>query len=152
MNIIIKESHISGKGIFAGKDFKKGEVVMVWDFSYKIKRNEIKNLSLEDQNHLNYIGKGNYVIMKSPEKYVNHSCHTNTYVDNEKDIALRDINKGEEITTDYSVNSMEDWEMPCSCGSKNCRKVIVGDFRKLDVKVRKKLEPYLQDWFKKEIE
>ncbi len=143
MVVVIKKSKFSGKGVFASRNFKKGQVVMIWNCSAKIKRDKINNLSKHDKDHLNYIGKEYYVIMKSPEKYVNHSCNPNTYVLNQKDIAIRNIKKGEEITTDYSANSIEEWEMKCSCGSRNCRKIILGDFRKLDTKTKKKLNPYL---------
>ena len=150
MDIIIKKSKFSGKGVFALKKFKKGEIVMILDKTHKVKHSQINKLSKHNQNHLNYIGYGNYIIMKSPEKYVNHFCNPNTYVINEKDIAIRDIKKGEEITTDYSANSIESWKMNCKCESKNCRKIIFGDYRKLDTKTKKKLSPYLQDWFKRE--
>ncbi|MBS3117646.1 SET domain-containing protein-lysine N-methyltransferase [Candidatus Woesearchaeota archaeon] len=152
MNIGLRKSKISGKGVFAARDFKEGEVVMIWDLSLKVHFDRIKELSEDDKNHLNYTGNGVYVVMKSPEKFVNHSCDPNTYVDHEKDIALRDIKKGEEITTDYSLNSLSEWKMKCNCKSKNCRKIVFGDFRKLDARTKKKYEPYLQKWLKKEIE
>jgi len=114
-------------------------------------REEIKKLSKDDQNHTDYVGKGLYVLMQAPSKFVNHSCEPNTYVKNAQDIALRNIKKGEEITTDYSINGVDEWELKCNCGSKNCRKIVYGDFRKLDAKTRKRLTPYLEGWYKKEI-
>lgn len=150
-DVIIKKSKIKGKGVFAARDFKKGEVILIWDITHKIIKEEMAKLSEDEKNHLSYIGDGDYVVMKFPEKYVNHSCDPNTYVKNQKDIALRDIKKGEEITTDYSLNGVDDWKMECKCGSKNCRKIIYGDFRKLDAKTQKKYKPYLEDWYKKEI-
>lgn len=46
-------------------------------------------------------GDMNY-LYSEPERYVNHSNHPNTYQDlkNKCDVALRDIKKGEMITTD----------------------------------------------------
>ncbi len=149
--VLVKESRIEGTGVYAVRDFKKGEIVITWKADRIMKKEAIKNLSKDNQNHLCYIGKGQYIVQQSPERYVNHSCDPNTYVKNKRDIAKRDIKKGEEITTDYSLDSMEDWEMTCECGSKNCRKTIYGDFRKLDEKSKKKLEPFLEEWFKKEL-
>ncbi len=44
--------------------------------------------------------------MQSPEKFVNHSCEANTQVRNHGDIAIRNINKGEGITSDYGKKGL----------------------------------------------
>ena len=59
--------------------------------------------------------KNNYFLMKLPEKYVNRSCNANTKSKNLCDVAIRDIKKGEEITSSYKNNSFK-----CKCGDKNC--------------------------------
>ena len=59
-----------------------------------------------------------YFLMQIPERYVNHSCNANTFVKNNSDIAIRDIKKGEEITSNYSDSEPLDFE--CKCGSENC--------------------------------
>ena len=151
MDVISKDSKIKGKGVFALRDFKKGETVIIWHPESIISKEEISSLSENEQNHTTYAGNGKYYVVGSPERFVNHSCEPNTYVKGKKDIALKCIKKGEEITTDYSINGVDNWKMKCKCGSKNCRKIIYGDFRKLDFKTRKKLKPYLEDWFKKEL-
>lgn len=150
-DVIVKASKIKGKGVYANRDFKRGEVIIIWSPKKIVDRKEVPKLSKEDQNHTCYIGKKKYAVMGIPERFMNHSCNPNSYPKNQKDIALKDIKKGEEITTDYSLSSLDDWEVKCNCKSKNCRKVIFGDFRKLDPKTKKKLAPYLDDWFKKEI-
>ncbi len=150
-NVIVKKSATEGKGVFAAQDFKKGEVVLKWDTSHKYSRQELKKLSKDDQNHMNCIGKGIYILMQTPEKFVNHSCEPNTYVKNQQDIAICNIKKGEEITSDYSLNGIDDWKLNCNCGMKKCRKIVYGDFRKLDAKTRKRLTPYLEDWYKKDV-
>ena len=126
--VVVKRASTKGKGVFAVEPIKKGEVVLKWDMSHKLKQDDLKHLSQYDKDHLNYIGKGQYIVMASPEKYVNHSCNPNTYVKNGKDVALCYIKKGEEITTDYSANSLKSWQMECHCGNKNCRKIIEGRF------------------------
>lgn len=150
-DVVVKKSAKEGKGVFAARDFKKGEVVVKWDTSHKLTTEELKKISKDDQNHTDYVGQGLYVVMQAPAKFVNHSCEPNTYVKDAQDIALRDIKKGEEITTDYSINGVDDWELKCNCGSKKCRKIVYGDFRKLDAKNKKRLAPYLEEWYKKEV-
>jgi SET domain-containing protein len=150
-DVIVKKSPKEGNGVFAVRNFRKGEVVVRWDVSHKFTHEGLKKLSQDDQNHTSYIGKGIYVLMQPPSKFVNHSCEPNTYVKNYCDTALRNIKKGEEITTDYSLNGVDAWELKCNCGSKKCRKIVYGDFRKLDAKTRKRLMPFLEDWYKKEI-
>jgi SET domain-containing protein len=40
-------------------------------------------------------------------------------------VAIKNIQKGEEITWDYSTTMKnDDWTMMCQCGAKNCRKII----------------------------
>ena len=150
-NTIIKKSKYEGKGIFALKNFKEDETIVKINHSRIVYKKDVSKLSKEDQNHTSYISGGKYIIMKSPEKYINHSCNPNVYIKNMKVIAMRNIKKGEEITFDYSINGIDSWKIKCNCGSKDCRKIIVGDFRKLNKKTQKKYLPYLEDWFKKEI-
>ncbi len=122
-NIIIKRSKIEGKGVFAGRDFRKGKIVIKWNISYQLKPEEVKRLSEAEKRYIACIGK-KCILMQSPAKYVNHSCDANTHASNFCDVANRDIKKGEEITANYS-ETMENKEfMKCNCGSKNCREVI----------------------------
>ncbi|MCX6814202.1 MAG: hypothetical protein NTY20_00910 [Candidatus Aenigmarchaeota archaeon] len=149
-DVIVKKSHIEGKGVFAARDFKKGEVVIEWKTSKPLKIEETRNLPKSEKRYLSYIGNGRWVLQKPPARFVNHSCEANTYMENKKDIAKCNIKKGEETTSDYSLEGIAKWKFKCHCGSKYCRKIVYGDFSKLDAKTRKKLEPYLQDWYKKE--
>ena len=61
--------------------------------------------------------------------YFNHSCEGNLGFDDDGDfIAIRDITKGEELTYDYALaESNPEFRMLCTCGSKNCRKIITGN-------------------------
>ncbi|MEK6906880.1 MAG: SET domain-containing protein [Nanoarchaeota archaeon] len=120
MDILIKKSKINGKGIFANKDFKKGEVIIKWNPS-ELTEDKVNKST---KKYLIKI-KGKIFLMSSPERYMNHSCEPNAYEDtnNFQDIALRNIKKGEEITVDYGKNNYGD-KMKCNCKSKDCRKYI----------------------------
>lgn len=122
-DVIVKKSKIEGLGVFASRNFKKGEVVIKWDVSHQLTSEEVKNLQTQEKRYVAFLD-GKYILMQPPARYVNHSCDVNTYAKNFCDIAKRDIKKGEEITGDYSENETPGFEMVCHCGSKNCCKII----------------------------
>ena len=121
-DVIVKRSEIHGKGVFAARDFRKGEIVIRWDISHRISKKQYERLSRKDKGYVAHIGRI-YILQQSPAKYVNHSCNHNTYVRKSCDVAKRNIKKGEEITANYGDDT-ENLNMKCSCGSKNCRKII----------------------------
>lgn len=123
MDVIVKKSLISGKGVFAAKDFEKGETVLVWHPERILTEQQVKRLSKRDQERTTHVGN-EYYLMNSPERYVNHSCNPNTCPKDGKDLALRSIKKGEEITSNYALSSIEGWSMECNCGGEDCRKII----------------------------
>ncbi|MEK6961381.1 MAG: SET domain-containing protein-lysine N-methyltransferase [Nanoarchaeota archaeon] len=146
IDLVIKESKIEGKGVFANRDFKKGEVVNRWDTSHILAESQIQDLPEDQRNRVSCIGDGRYVLLQEPERYVNHSCDPNTFVKDQAEVALRDISKDEEITCDYSLEGVDEWEFPCNCKIANCRVTVYGDFSKLDSDTRKRLEPLRQGW------
>ncbi|MFA6391253.1 MAG: SET domain-containing protein-lysine N-methyltransferase [Patescibacteria group bacterium] len=122
-NVIVKGSSINNKGVFATKDFKKGEVVLPWQVNSILSMEEVKKLPASERHYIaNYAG-GKYLHQQEPERYVNHSCDPNTETGEDCDIAVRDIKEGEEITSDYSKSKML-MHFECNCGAKNCRKFI----------------------------
>lgn len=64
---------------------------------------------------------GNHVIGWDFSKYVNHSCDANTISTGYGfEIAIRDINAGEQVTDDYGMLNI-DSAMTCCCQATNCR-------------------------------
>jgi SET domain-containing protein len=122
-DVIVKKSQIHGLGVFASRNFKKGEVIIRWDISRKLTKKEVDILPEEEKRYIVYLD-GEYILMQHPARYVNHSCDANTYVNNFCDVAKRDIKKGEEITANYSETMAPGESMECKCGSKNCRRII----------------------------
>ncbi len=120
-DIIIKKSKINKKGVFAARDFRKGEVVLKWNPKI-LEQSEIGKLKNNQKQYLKKVGRNKYFLRQSPEKFVNHSCEANTRSKNGCDVAIRKIKKGEEITSDYGKDSLVSFV--CKCGSKNCRGVI----------------------------
>ncbi len=121
MDIIIKNSKINGKGVFANRDFKKGEIVLKWNPT-RLKKDEVKKFP---QKYILVIfgGEKEYYLMNPPERYVNHSCDSNCHSDSDNfyDIAIKDIKKGEEITGDYPEIEPSGIKIKCNCGSKKCK-------------------------------
>ena len=126
VDVIVKESKIHEKGVFASRNFKKGEVVLKWDISHELTKEEVNSIPEEEKRYVTFFD-GKYVLMQPTERYVNHSCEADTYADNFCDIAKRNIMVGEEITADYSEEGVPDMNMKCKCGSKNCRGIIKTD-------------------------
>ena len=99
-DVVIGKGKIFGKGVFAKRDFKKGEIVIKYNL-VPLTKKEYDSLSEMEKNFCHTYSRQIY-IYSSPERYVNHSSKPNTIQDikNQCDIAIRDIICGEEITTD----------------------------------------------------
>ena len=110
-------------GVFAARNFRKGEVVLKWDTSHELTKDQANNLTGNEKQYVTCLN-GKYILMQAPERYANHSCDANTHAENFCDIAKRGIKKGEEITSDYSEESIPGLNMRCNCGSSNCRRII----------------------------
>ena len=99
-DLIIGKGKLTGKGVYANRDFKRGEVVVKYNLRPKTKE-EYNNLP-NSEKMFTHIHKGVIYLYSEPERYVNHSKTSNTSQDhiNNCDIASREIKKGEMITTD----------------------------------------------------
>jgi len=117
-DVIVNKSKIDGNGVFANRDFKKGEMVVEWDILRMLTKEEFKKLPKGEKKYCSMVD-GMYVLIASPARFVNHSCNANTFAENKRDIALRDIKKGEEITGNY-VGEGVPMDFKCNCGSENC--------------------------------
>lgn len=105
-NVYIDKGKLLGKGVYAKRDFKKGEVVI----KYRLKpltQEEFERLP-DWEKEFTHIHWGVIGLYSEPERYINHSENPNTYQDLKRkcDIALRDIKKGEAITTDATKDDI----------------------------------------------
>lgn len=108
MDIVIKKSKIGqfDKGVFANRDFKKGEVVIKYNLK-PLTKQEFQKLP-DSEKRFTHRHRGGIYLYPSPARYVNHSTNPNT-IQNLKgryDIARRKIRKGEEITTDATKDDV----------------------------------------------
>ena len=142
----IRNNGLNGKGIFAKEFIKKGEMVFIKG-GHLLTRDEIFSTGvinsyfpISDEYFLGAMSKKEEDNIKLFE---NHSCNPNCGLRGEITfIAMRDINKDEELTTDYAFIDNEDYQFECTCGSKNCRKVVTG----YDWKI-KELQDKYYDYF-----
>lgn len=137
--IEVKDSPISGKGVFAIKSIPKGIYLLKYDGELITKEKSLEELengneyifTLDDEHDIN--GK----VEWNTTRFVNHSCSPNCEainVDGEIWIAsLREIKQGEELSFNYGYPLEEYKNNPCNCGSPNCPGYIVSeeDFEKL---------------------
>jgi hypothetical protein len=88
--------------------------------------------------------KGSYAY------YLNHSCNPNAGLkDKVMVIAMRNIEKGEEITIDYSITEADPyWKMKCKCGDRHCRKII-RSIQFLPEDIYRKYELYVPEFLRR---
>lgn len=107
-NIIIKKTKNKGRGVFAQRDFKKGEVIEichVFEVPHKAVEN-VNNLQdyFFDWDEENKI----YASLSGCGLFYNHSYEPNANYEEDiknkimKFIAVKDIKKGEEILINYN--------------------------------------------------
>lgn len=133
-------SGIEGKGLFATKEIKKGEVVFVKSGHIGNKEEalrydrELGEYSLQVADDI-FLFPTTKEEVEDTAIFINHSCGPNVGPDGQiVFVALRDIRIGEELCYDYAMTTDYDYELKCECGSKQCRKVITGkDWQRKDL-------------------
>jgi len=96
------------KGVFANRDFKKGEIVVKYNL-VPLTRQECQDLPKIEKELFSHTRNGIRFLYPVPERYVNRSSAPNVIPDFKRggDVASRDIRKGEEIT--IPKNAKEDF-------------------------------------------
>ncbi|MCI4330955.1 MAG: SET domain-containing protein-lysine N-methyltransferase [Thermoplasmata archaeon] len=158
-DVSVRESRIHGQGVIARKGFLKGEPILAIDDSDPVV--DRSKLTPEQEIFIDVFvasdGTQKTTWMKSPERFINHSCEPNAYVVTDmrsgvrRTRALRDIRVGEELTWDYALNIWAEWigPVPCHCGAEKCRRVIQGNYFTLPREIQRRYLPLLDGPFKK---
>ena len=122
--ITVKDSSIHGRGVFAARDIAPGEVVIDWSECIEnLTEQDVARLPADQRKRVSFID-GQYVLFKPPACWVNHSCDANARGTGERDVAIRGIKEGEEITVDYVLEKVPALNFQCNCGSQCCRGLL----------------------------
>jgi hypothetical protein len=131
--LVMRASRIHGTGTFATHHIRAGER-LIWVAGGIVYTSEDwrmgrVQLDLQQYNEGQIDDDLFIATPKSLYYYVNHSCDPNML----NNIAWRDIEAGEEITTDfaYCEASPDYCLVPCNCGSALCRGHVTGNDWKL---------------------
>lgn len=139
--VVVRPSSIEGCGLFATATIAEGEAVGTLGGRI-IDDAELREIARTRPKYNSAaIDEGISVLLRDDEPIArgNHSCDSNLWMRDAFTLeARRDINTGDEITIDYSLQtSIEDWAMGCHCGSPDCRAVVRGsDWKRPDVQER----------------
>jgi hypothetical protein len=128
----IKDTKHKGKGLYSNNHFDKNQILFRFDGETLSYEDTLKYPKICDR--FLQIGKDLYLnLEKHYGVFANHDCNPNCYikiiVNNAFLLSSREINPGDEITTDYSLTCTETPEqfvMTCGCSKFNCRQIITG--------------------------
>lgn len=145
-----------GKGQFATQDIACGELIAVFG-GRVMTRAEFDRIPPKIQHYPYQIGE-NPILLLGPMSnedmangfYCNHSCDPNAgFRGTLHLVALSAIAAGEQVTIDYATLMTDNFgDMPCKCGSPNCRGYVSGEDWKipaLQEKYAGHWQPYIQE-------
>ena len=92
-DVYIGKGKLAGKGVYALRDFKKGELVKEWNLKL-LSQADFDRLPKSERMFVHSFWNKIY-LFPEPSRYTNHSAHPNAQSDLEKmcDFAIRDIKK-----------------------------------------------------------
>ena len=121
--IVVRDSPIHGQGVFAARRIEPGEVII--DGCREVLNEEAVSALPPEERIFVSVVDGRNIFMKPPARFVNHSCNPNARGTDRRDIAIRIIEAGEEVTVDYVAEQVPALRLECNCGAPNCRGLIV---------------------------
>ena len=149
-DVAVRDAGAKGKGVFALRDFQKGEFIFRRRYGRVVTTSEIRRLSREDRRHLCELDRDRSAVLLPPGCYLNHCCRPNAMRSGVKVFAWRSIRRGDEITIDYRLNAFGGERWSCACGSPRCSGTIVDDFFSLDERTQRSYLPYAPEFIRRE--
>ena len=125
-------SLIHGRGLFAVRPIRRGEVVAVKGghildrraLQRSPARGAVSYIQIEDRL---YIGAATPREVRNNKLFLNHSCAPNVGIRGEITfVALLDIAPGEELTYDWAREEDSRTRTRCACHAPSCRKILTG--------------------------
>lgn len=142
--LVVQDSIIEGKGLFAVKPIAKGTVVAVLG-GRRVTTAELTRLIDQAQEPVDTItvGDDEHLVLPTDPRLViahgNHSCDPNLWwIDAVTLETRRDLTPGEEVTSDYGTSTgVDGYELACRCSSPLCRRRVTGrDWQLLELQQR----------------
>lgn len=141
-DLIMGESLTEEKGVFAGRHYNCGDVIIEFTGELRYREDLPKPYEIDQ-----WVQVGPNIFMGPSGTFddsINHSCDPSCalIVKDGKAVlkAIRPINAMMEITFDYSLTMMGDpWIMECGCGAAKCRGTIA-EYATLPSDVRQRYE------------
>jgi SET domain-containing protein len=148
----VRRSAIEGKGLFARRAIRKGEIVAikgghVFDVTtLRRTKGRIAESYIQIADGF-YIGALTPAEVRRNKVWINHSCAPNLGLRGQIIyVARRSIRAGEELTYDWAMEENMPYRTRCRCGAPRCRGTLTGrDWRdrRLQRKYRGYFSPYL---------
>jgi len=136
----VRASGTHGRGLFARKAIRKGEIVSVR--GGHILSRQMARRRRKPAGYWGYPIADDFVLapltkreVDSVMMFLNHSCEPNVGIQGQiLFVAMRPIRAGEELTIDYAMFGANAKRMRCACGAASCRRVITSaDWRRTDL-------------------
>ena len=140
---VVRASGTHGRGLFAAKPIRKGEIVSVRG-GHILTPRALKGRR-KPAGYWGYPIAEGFVLgpltrreTESVMMFLNHSCAPNVGIRGQiLFVAMRAIRAGEELTIDYAMFGGDPKPMRCRCGAASCRGVITArDWQRKDLQRR----------------
>ena len=127
-----RASAIAGRGLFATTAIARDEIVAIKG-GHLVSTQALRSLPERLRNSEVQVAEGFHLVAVEDAEYepvmlfINHSCEPNVgFAGNIVLVAMRDIDAGAELTTDYALFDDSDEVMECRCGAASCRGAVTG--------------------------
>ncbi len=132
IRVRVGPSRIAGQGLFAGQDIQQGTKIIRY-IGQKITQAESDRRLVAGNVYIIGLDE-RYAIdgstRKNTARSINHACdpncHTEQFGQTIWIVAIRDIQAGEELTSNYGYGIDDEPVEPCHCGAKHCCGSILG--------------------------
>jgi uncharacterized protein len=128
----IAKSPIEGRGLFATRRIRKGEIVAVKGGHVLDCRTLARTRAQTPASYVQiedgfYVGARARREVAANKLFINHSCEPNVGIRGQVTfVALRDVAAGEELTYDWAMEENHPTRTMCRCGARRCRRILTG--------------------------
>ena len=140
----VRASPIAGHGLFATERILAGTVLIRFGgrlvTTVELHRLFASAALTDDYVDTIAVGLDEHLVLPTGTiaHFGNHSCEPTTWLAGPLElVARRDLEPGDEVTSDYGVTSDdESFRMDCACGAPTCRRTVTGtDWMRADLQV-----------------